>query len=70
LTELGVDIQLEDAQRGIGKQLNQINFITEGVDRLSSTHVYTTAKPKMTKLVTRFRSSVSSRENYKEYLKR
>jgi inositol transport system substrate-binding protein len=51
--EMGVDIQFEDAQGDIGKQLNQIqNFITQKMDAIIVNPVDTTATPKMTKLVT------------------
>jgi inositol transport system substrate-binding protein len=49
--ELGVDIQLEDAQGDIGKQLNQIqNFVAQKVDAIIVNPVDTAATPKMTKL--------------------
>jgi inositol transport system substrate-binding protein len=51
--EMGVQIQFEEAQGDIGKQLNQIqNFISLGMDAIIVNPVDTTATPKMTKLVT------------------
>ena len=50
--ELGVNIQFEDAQGDIGKQLNQIqNFISQKMDAIIINPVDTTATPKMTQLV-------------------
>ena len=47
----GVDIQFEDAQGDIGKQLNQIqNFMAQKVDAIIVNPVDTSATPKMTKL--------------------
>ena len=47
----GVDIQFEDAQNDVGKQLNQIqNFIAEKLDAIIVNPVDTDATPKMTKL--------------------
>lgn len=52
-TQKGVDIQFEDAQNDIGKQLNQIqNFIAQGVDAIIVNPVDTDATPKMTALAT------------------
>jgi len=43
--ELGVDIQFEDAQGDIGKQLNQIqNFITQKMDAIIVNPVDTTGR--------------------------
>jgi inositol transport system substrate-binding protein len=51
--ELGVQIQLVEAQGDIGKQLNQIQtFISQGIDAIIINPVDTMASPKMTKLVT------------------
>ncbi len=51
--ELGVDIQFEDGQGDIGRQLNQIqNFIAKGVDVVMVNPVDTASTPQMTKLVT------------------
>jgi inositol transport system substrate-binding protein len=51
--ELGVNIQFEDAQGDIGKQLNHIqNFISQKMDAIIINPVDTTATPKMTQLVT------------------
>jgi len=51
--ELGVDIQFEDAQGDIGKQLNQIqNFVTQGMNAIIVNPVDTMATPKMTELAT------------------
>ena len=51
--ELGVQIQLVEAQGDIGKQLSQIqNFITQKMDAIIVNPVDTTATPKMTALVT------------------
>ncbi len=48
-----VDIQFEDAQGDIGKQLSQIqNFIAEKADAIIVNPVDTSATPKMTKLAT------------------
>lgn len=47
----GIDIQFEDAQGDIGKQLNQIqNFQAQKVDAIIVNPVDTSATPKMTKL--------------------
>jgi inositol transport system substrate-binding protein len=47
----GVDIQFEDAQNDVGKQLNQIqNFIAQKVDAIIVNPVDTDATPKMTAL--------------------
>lgn len=47
----GVQIQFEDAQNDIGRQLNQIqNFIAQGVDAIIVNPVDTDATPKMTQL--------------------
>ena len=49
----GVDIQFEDAQGDIGKQLSQIqNFIAQKADAIIVNPVDTSATPKMTKLAT------------------
>ncbi len=49
----GVDVQFEDAQDDVGKQLNQIqNFIAQKVDAIIVNPVDTDATPKMTKLAT------------------
>jgi inositol transport system substrate-binding protein len=51
--ELGVDIQFEDGQGDIGRQINQIqNFIAQGVDVIMLNPVDTASTPQMTKLVT------------------
>jgi inositol transport system substrate-binding protein len=48
-----IDIQFEDAQGDIGKQLNQIqNFIAQKADAIIVNPVDTSATPKMTKLAT------------------
>ena len=45
----GVDVQFEDAQYDLGKQLDQVNnFIAIGVDAIMMTLVDTTAAPAMT----------------------
>jgi inositol transport system substrate-binding protein len=47
----GADIQFEDAQGDIGKQLSEIqNFIAQKVDAIIVNPVDTSATPKMTKL--------------------
>lgn len=47
----GVELQVEDAQNDVGKQLNQIqNFIAAGVDAIIVNPVDTDATPKMTEL--------------------
>jgi len=47
----GVNLQFEDAQNDVGKQLNQIqNFIAQKVDAIIVTPVDTDATPKMTQL--------------------
>ena len=47
-----IDLQFEDAQRDVGRQLNQIqNFIAAKVDAIIVNAVDTDATPKMTKLV-------------------
>lgn len=52
-TQKGVDLQFEDAQNDVGKQLNQIqNFIAQKVDAIIVNPVDTDATPKMTKLAT------------------
>lgn len=49
--ELGVNIQFEDSQGDIGRQLSQEqNFIAEGVDAMVLNPVDTAATPQMTKL--------------------
>ena len=49
----GVDVQFEDAQNDVGKQLNQIqNFIAQKVDAIIVNPVDTDATPKMTQLAT------------------
>ncbi|MDQ2696523.1 MAG: substrate-binding domain-containing protein, partial [Pseudomonadota bacterium] len=51
--ELGVDIQFEDAQGDIGRQLSQMqNFIAQGVDVMIINPVDTASTPQMTKLAT------------------
>ena len=48
--EVGVDVQIEDAQNDSAKQLDQINnFIANGVDAISVTLVDTAASPAITK---------------------
>ncbi len=50
--ELGVNIQFEDAQADIGRQLSQIqNFIAQGVDAIIVSLVDTSSTPQITKLV-------------------
>jgi inositol transport system substrate-binding protein len=50
-TKKGVNLQVEDAQNDVGKQLNQIqNFIAQKVDAIIVNPVDTDATPKMTKL--------------------
>ena len=45
----GVDVQFEDAQNDLGKQMDQVNnFIASGVDAIMVTLVDTTAAPAMT----------------------
>ena len=52
--ELKVQVQFEDAQSDIGRQLNQIqNFIAQKVDAIIVNPVDTDATPKMTQLTTR-----------------
>ena len=47
--EIGVDVQIEDAQNESAKQLDQIkNFIASGVDAIMVTLVDTTASPAIT----------------------
>jgi inositol transport system substrate-binding protein len=47
--EMGVQIQFEDAQGDIGKQLNQIqNFIAQKMDAIVVNPVDTTATPNLT----------------------
>ncbi len=49
--ELGVEIQFQDAQGDIGRQLSQEqNFISQGVDAMILNPVDTAATPRMTKL--------------------
>ncbi|MEO8410125.1 MAG: substrate-binding domain-containing protein, partial [Propionivibrio sp.] len=49
----GVELQFEDAQDDIGRQLNHIqNFIAQKVDAIIVVTVDSQATPKMTKLVT------------------
>ena len=49
----GVDLQFEDAQNDVGKQLNQMqNFIAQKVDAIIVNPVDTDATPKMTQLAT------------------
>jgi inositol transport system substrate-binding protein len=49
--ELGVNIQFEDAQADIGRQLSQLqNFIAQGVDAIIISLVDTASTPGMTKL--------------------
>jgi len=49
----GVELQFEDAQNDIGKQLNQIqNFIAQKVDAIVIVNVDSQATSKMTKMVT------------------
>jgi ABC-type sugar transport system substrate-binding protein len=51
--ELGVDIQFEDGQSDIGKQLSQIqNFIAQKMDAIIVQPVDSMATPRMTKLAT------------------
>ena len=51
--ETGADIQFEDAQGDVGKQLSQLqNFIAQGVDAIVMNPVDTAATPRMTKLAT------------------
>ena len=51
--EKGVEIQFEDGQGDIGRQLSQVqNFIAQKVDVIILNPVDTAATPKMTKLVT------------------
>jgi inositol transport system substrate-binding protein len=51
--ELGVEIQFEDAQGDIGKQLSQIqNFVAQGMKAIIVNPVDTMATPKMTELAT------------------
>ncbi|MDQ2696812.1 MAG: sugar ABC transporter substrate-binding protein [Pseudomonadota bacterium] len=51
--ELGVNIQFEDAQGDIGRQLSQMqNFIAQGVDVMIINPVDTASTPQMTKLAT------------------
>lgn len=48
-----VNLQVEDAQNDVGKQLNQIqNFVAQGVDAIIVNPVDTDATPAMTKLAT------------------
>ncbi|GAB1580433.1 sugar ABC transporter substrate-binding protein [Phyllobacterium phragmitis] len=50
-TKDGVNLQVEDAQNDVSKQLSQIqNFIAQGVDAIVVNPVDTDATPKMTKL--------------------
>jgi inositol transport system substrate-binding protein len=50
--QLGVQIQFEDAENDIGRQLNQIqNFIAQHVDAIIVNPVDTDATPRMTRLV-------------------
>ena len=50
--EAGVEIQFEDGQGDIGRQLNQIqNFIAQGVDVIMLNPVDTASTPQMTNLV-------------------
>jgi inositol transport system substrate-binding protein len=50
-TQSGLEIQFEDAQNDVGKQLNQIeNFIAQKVDAIIVNPVDTDATPKMTQL--------------------
>jgi len=50
-TQPGVEVQFEDAQNDVGKQLNQIqNFIAAKVDAIIVNPVDTDATPKMTQL--------------------
>src|SRR5215831_10078533 len=49
--QLNVDIQFEDAQNDIGRQLNQVqNFIAQKVDAIIVNPVDTDATPRMTRL--------------------
>jgi inositol transport system substrate-binding protein len=50
--QLGVQIQFEDAENDIGRQLNQIqNFVAQHVDAIIVNPVDTDATPRMTRLV-------------------
>ncbi|PRD44237.1 rhizopine-binding protein [Phyllobacterium phragmitis] len=52
-TKDGLDLQVEDAQNDVSKQLSQIqNFIAQGVDAIVVNPVDTDATPKMTQLAT------------------
>ena len=52
-TQKDVDLQFEDAQNDVGRQINQIqNFIAQKVDGIIVNAVDTDATPKMTKLAT------------------
>lgn len=51
--EKGVNLQVEDAQNDVGKQLNHIqNFLAQGVDAIIVNPVDTDATPAMTQLAT------------------
>ncbi|HUN92247.1 MAG TPA: sugar ABC transporter substrate-binding protein [Burkholderiaceae bacterium] len=51
--EVGAQVQLETAEKDIGKQLSQVqNFIAQKVDAIIINPVDTDATPKMTKMVT------------------